>query len=90
MTAISAPGPGVDRGGGDPAPQAAGRRTDRTPPGADDRAAAEHARLAGGLDRAVDVGVLNAAMEPADTRSVLAAAIAAAPAERGEHGNLPL
>jgi hypothetical protein len=27
-------------------------------------------------------------MEPADTRSVLAA-IAAAPAERGEHGNLP-
>jgi acetyl-CoA/propionyl-CoA carboxylase carboxyl transferase subunit len=47
-------------------------------------------RLAAGLDRAADLGVLNAVIEPADTRRVPAAAIAAAPAERGEHGNIPL
>jgi len=64
--------------------------TGHTAPALTTELAAEHARLAGGLDRAAHVGVLNALMEPADTRSVLAAAIAAAPAERGEHGDLPL
>jgi acetyl-CoA/propionyl-CoA carboxylase carboxyl transferase subunit len=70
---------------------AAGRRTDRTHrPALTTELAAQHARLAGGLDRAAELGVLNAVIEPANTRRVLAAAIAAAPAERGEHGNIPL
>jgi acetyl-CoA/propionyl-CoA carboxylase carboxyl transferase subunit len=52
--------------------------------------AVEHERLAGGLDRAVEIGVVDEVIDPAKTRSTLAAAIAAAPAGRGQHGNIPL
>jgi acetyl-CoA/propionyl-CoA carboxylase carboxyl transferase subunit len=52
--------------------------------------AVEHAQLAGGLDRAVEIGVVDEVVEPARTRSALARAIAAAPARRGQHGNIPL
>jgi acetyl-CoA/propionyl-CoA carboxylase carboxyl transferase subunit len=52
--------------------------------------AAEHTALAGGLDRAVALGVVDAVIEPAATRAALARAIAAAPAGRGVHGNIPL
>jgi acetyl-CoA/propionyl-CoA carboxylase carboxyl transferase subunit len=52
--------------------------------------AAEHERAAGGLDRAVALGVVDEVIEPAKTRQAIAAAIAAAPARRGQHGNIPL
>lgn len=52
--------------------------------------AEEHERLAGGLSRALDLGVVDEVVEPTVTRSALARAIAEAPAVRGEHGNIPL
>jgi acetyl-CoA/propionyl-CoA carboxylase carboxyl transferase subunit len=52
--------------------------------------AAEHARLTGGLPRAVEIGVVDEIVEPAATRSALARAIAEAPQRRGQHGNIPL
>ena len=62
----------------------------------DDRArveeelAAEHAVLAGGLERAQEIGVVDEVVEPTKTRGALVAALAEAPARRGEHGNIPL
>jgi acetyl-CoA/propionyl-CoA carboxylase carboxyl transferase subunit len=55
--------------------------------------AAEHERIAGGVDKAVEIGVVDEVIEPASTRSALAQAIADAqrdPAVRGGHGNIPL
>jgi acetyl-CoA/propionyl-CoA carboxylase carboxyl transferase subunit len=52
--------------------------------------AAEHAQLAGGVARAQEIGVVDEMIEPAHTRSAIAAAIAAAPQTRGNHGNIPL
>jgi acetyl-CoA/propionyl-CoA carboxylase carboxyl transferase subunit len=51
---------------------------------------AEHARLAGGPDRAIAIGVLDEVISPRHTRRRLAEALAAAPAGRGRHGNIPL
>jgi len=50
----------------------------------------EHTRLAGGLDRALALGVVDEVVEPRATRRRIADAIAAAPANRGQHGNIPL
>jgi acetyl-CoA/propionyl-CoA carboxylase carboxyl transferase subunit len=52
--------------------------------------AVEHELLAGGLARAQEIGVVDEIIEPTRTRSALAKAIAAAPAVRGNHGNIPL
>jgi acetyl-CoA/propionyl-CoA carboxylase carboxyl transferase subunit len=52
--------------------------------------AAEHEREAGGLPRAIALGVVDEIIEPAKTRRALAQAIAEAPAVRGAHGNIPL
>lgn len=56
--------------------------------------AAEHERLAGGVDKAVEIGVVDEVVDPAATRSALARAIdAAVQAEgvrHGRHGNIPL
>ncbi|WP_369252866.1 acyl-CoA carboxylase subunit beta [Geodermatophilus amargosae] len=52
--------------------------------------AAEHERIAGGVNRALEIGVVDEVVEPAHTRSRLVAALAAAPAGRGAHGNIPL
>jgi acetyl-CoA/propionyl-CoA carboxylase carboxyl transferase subunit len=52
--------------------------------------AEEHERLAGGVARAMELGVVDELIEPSDTRSALAEALAAAPAGRGAHGNIPL
>jgi acetyl-CoA/propionyl-CoA carboxylase carboxyl transferase subunit len=55
--------------------------------------AAEHEQLAGGIERAQQIGVVDEVVEPARTRSALAAAIAKAEAGgriRGNHGNIPL
>lgn len=52
--------------------------------------AAEHEKLAGGVDRAVALGHVDEVITPAQTRRRLAEALAAAPAGRGAHGNIPL
>jgi acetyl-CoA/propionyl-CoA carboxylase carboxyl transferase subunit len=52
--------------------------------------AAEHEQMAGGLARAVEIGVVDEIVEPAQTRGALARAIAEAPQRRGQHGNIPL
>jgi len=53
--------------------------------------AAEHEKIAGGIERAREIGVVDEAVEPAKTRSALAAAIAEADTGvRGHHGNIPL
>jgi len=52
--------------------------------------AAEHEKVAGGLARAMEIGVVDEVVEPTATRRALAAAIAAAPQRRGRHGNIPL
>ncbi|MGH8776161.1 MAG: acyl-CoA carboxylase subunit beta [Jiangellaceae bacterium] len=52
--------------------------------------AQEHERIAGGLARAIEIGVVDEMVEPAATRSALARAVAGAPARRGDHGNIPL
>lgn len=50
----------------------------------------EHERLSGGVQRAVDIGVVDEVIEPAETRRRVAEALASAPAGRGAHGNIPL
>lgn len=52
--------------------------------------AAEHEQLAGGLARAVEIGVVDEIVEPTVTRGALARAIVDAPQRRGQHGNIPL
>jgi acetyl-CoA/propionyl-CoA carboxylase carboxyl transferase subunit len=52
--------------------------------------AEEHAQLAGGLDKAVEIGVVDEIVAPDMTRSALATAIAEAPQVRGQHSNIPL
>jgi acetyl-CoA/propionyl-CoA carboxylase carboxyl transferase subunit len=54
------------------------------------RLAVEHEKIAGGVTRALDLGVVDAVVEPEHTRKVLATALANAPAGRGAHGNIPL
>jgi acetyl-CoA/propionyl-CoA carboxylase carboxyl transferase subunit len=50
----------------------------------------EQTRVAGGVNRALEIGVVDEVIEPVMTRRRLAEAIAAAPAARGAHGNIPL
>jgi acetyl-CoA/propionyl-CoA carboxylase carboxyl transferase subunit len=52
--------------------------------------AQEHEQIAGGVGRAMDLGVVDELIDPSDTRSALAEALAAAPSGRGAHGNIPL
>jgi acetyl-CoA/propionyl-CoA carboxylase carboxyl transferase subunit len=50
----------------------------------------EHQRIAGGVDRAMGLGVVDAVITPEETRRRVADALATAPAGRGHHGNIPL
>ncbi len=50
----------------------------------------EHERIAGGVDSAIDIGVVDEKIDPAHTRSKLSEALAEAPARRGRHKNIPL
>jgi acetyl-CoA/propionyl-CoA carboxylase carboxyl transferase subunit len=50
----------------------------------------EQTRFAGGVQRALEIGVVDAVIEPAQTRRRIADALANAPAARGAHGNIPL
>jgi acetyl-CoA/propionyl-CoA carboxylase carboxyl transferase subunit len=52
--------------------------------------AAEHEATAGGLQRAVEIGVIDAIIEPSQTRRELIQAIAEAPQLKGSHANIPL
>ena len=52
--------------------------------------AAEHEATAGGLQRALDIGVVDEVITPADTSHAIARAIAEAPQRRGSHANIPL
>jgi len=52
--------------------------------------AAEHEATVGGLQRAVDIGVIDAIIEPSQTRRELILAIAEAPQLKGTHANIPL
>ncbi len=60
--------------------------------------AAEHERIAGGVDKAVEIGVVDEVLAPSATRSTIAraleeasaAAAAGGSAVRGAHGNIPL
>jgi acetyl-CoA/propionyl-CoA carboxylase carboxyl transferase subunit len=54
------------------------------------RLAEEHDRISGGVARAMDLGVVDEMIDPSETRSALASALAAAPSGRGAHGNIPL
>jgi acetyl-CoA/propionyl-CoA carboxylase carboxyl transferase subunit len=51
---------------------------------------AEHKRNAGGVERGMALGVVDDVIDPAFTRRRLAEALAAAPAGRGHHNNIPL
>jgi acetyl-CoA/propionyl-CoA carboxylase carboxyl transferase subunit len=57
---------------------------------AETRLAAEHEATAGGLQRALDLKVIDAIIEPSQTRQELARAIAEAPPLKGAHANIPL
>ena len=52
--------------------------------------AEEHERIAGGVNRALEIGVVDDVIKPEETRRRIAEALAAAPAARGAHGNIPL
>ena len=52
--------------------------------------AAKHEQESGGVQRAIEIGVVDSVIEPNTTRSEIARAIAAAPYRRGAHGNIPL
>lgn len=53
--------------------------------------AAEHEKLAGGIDRAVEIGVVDQIINPTQTRAALAAVIREADTGiRGSHTNIPL
>lgn len=53
--------------------------------------AAEHEKIAGGVEKAVEIGVVDEIIQPEQSRSALAAALRRADAgERGAHTNIPL
>ncbi|WP_127783428.1 carboxyl transferase domain-containing protein [Rhodococcus sp. X156] len=54
------------------------------------RLATEHEEIAGGVNRAIAIGVVDDVIDPADTRRRIAETLASAPAGRGAHGNIPL
>jgi acetyl-CoA/propionyl-CoA carboxylase carboxyl transferase subunit len=59
-------------------------------PALEARLAAEHERATGGVDRAVELGLVDEIVAPAATRDRLAAAFAACAPDRGRHRNIPL
>jgi acetyl-CoA/propionyl-CoA carboxylase carboxyl transferase subunit len=54
-----------------------------------DDLAADHEKVAGGLARAQEIGVVDEVVEPGATRTALAKALSG-PVTRGEHTNIPL
>ncbi|MDF5758887.1 carboxyl transferase domain-containing protein [Spongiactinospora sp. TRM90649] len=64
--------------------------TEEERPAVERRLVAEHEKIAGGLRRAQDSGVVDEVVEPARTRRAIALAIAGAAPARGAHRNIPL
>jgi acetyl-CoA/propionyl-CoA carboxylase carboxyl transferase subunit len=67
--------------------------SDRARPALEAELAAEHERLAGGLNRAVELGVVDEVVTRDRTRSAIAHALGShgeRTASRGRHGNIPL
>jgi acetyl-CoA/propionyl-CoA carboxylase carboxyl transferase subunit len=54
------------------------------------RLAEEHEKVAGSLDRAVELGVVDEVIKPGETRGAIAKVLAQATPARGAHGNIPL
>jgi acetyl-CoA/propionyl-CoA carboxylase carboxyl transferase subunit len=50
----------------------------------------EHERIAGGLNRAIEIGVVDDVIPPDKTRSAIARVLGQAAPARGRHGNIPL
>jgi acetyl-CoA/propionyl-CoA carboxylase carboxyl transferase subunit len=50
----------------------------------------EQSQVAGGVNRALEIGVVDEVITPENTRRRIAEALSAAPAARGAHGNIPL
>jgi acetyl-CoA/propionyl-CoA carboxylase carboxyl transferase subunit len=50
----------------------------------------EQVQVAGGVNRALEIGVVDDVITPVETRRRIAEALADAPAARGAHGNIPL
>lgn len=63
-------------------------------PQVEEELALEHERIAGGVDKAVEIGVVDAVVEPSRTRRAIAEALHEAVqtggVHRGAHGNIPL
>ena len=55
-----------------------------------EKLAAEHEKIAGGVERAIELGVVDRVIEPIDTRREMVTALASRPSGRGAHGNIPL
>uniref|UniRef100_UPI00359FD013 acyl-CoA carboxylase subunit beta n=1 Tax=Actinomycetospora aurantiaca TaxID=3129233 RepID=UPI00359FD013 len=64
--------------------------TDDERPALEARLVAEQERESGGVGRALDLGVVDAVVEPRDTPRRIAEALLAAPPGVGHHGNIPL
>jgi acetyl-CoA/propionyl-CoA carboxylase carboxyl transferase subunit len=54
------------------------------------RLVADHEQCVAGLQRGMDIGVIDAVIDPSLSRAKVVAALAAAPAARGRHRNIPL
>ncbi|MCI4675340.1 acyl-CoA carboxylase subunit beta [Candidatus Mycolicibacterium alkanivorans] len=52
--------------------------------------ALEHERITGGVDSAIELGVVDEKIDPSHTRSKLTQVLAEAPPRRGRHKNIPL
>lgn len=52
--------------------------------------AAEHELMAGGVGKALSIGVVDEIIDPAETRGRIGGLLAAAPERRGRHRNIPL
>jgi acetyl-CoA/propionyl-CoA carboxylase carboxyl transferase subunit len=52
--------------------------------------AAEHEATSGGVQRAVDLGLIDEVIDADNTRSAISAVLAQHPRRRGNHGNIPL
>jgi len=59
-------------------------------PALESELAAEHELLSGGVDRAVELGLVDQVIDPDATRSEISATLSDRVVARGQHGNIPL
>ncbi|RBQ19900.1 acyl-CoA carboxylase subunit beta [Spongiactinospora rosea] len=59
-------------------------------PALEERLTAEYEEMTGGLARAMELGVVDEILEPANTRGAIVKVLAQATPARGAHGNIPL